>query len=124
MATLRGLHSATLFVEDLERAADFYVGRLGFEAETRHARSQMLRAGEFRLLLHVGGSPVGEAQTLHLHLAVDDVDAFHREVCDRGATPETPPETKPWGLRSFELRDPSGYVWEFVQEVDVLETPG
>ncbi|MDE2935027.1 MAG: VOC family protein [Chloroflexota bacterium] len=121
--TIRGLYSATLFVEDLDRTADFYVDVLGFEPETRNARSQMLRAGEFRLLLHVGGS-TPDKQNLHLHLAVDDVDAFHREVSARGAAPEAPPETKPWGLRSFELRDPSGYLWEFVQEVEVTKTPG
>ena len=123
MVTIRGLHFATLFVEDLDRAAGFYVDVLGFEVETRSDRARMLRAGEFRLLLHVGGSTPDE-QNLHLHLAVDDVDAFHRDVCARGASPEAPPETKPWGLRSFELRDPSGYLWEFVQEVDVSETPG
>jgi len=120
---IRGLHSATLFVEDLDHVADFYVRILGFEPETRSARARMLRVGEFRLLLHVGGSTPDE-QNLHLHLAVDDVDAFHREVCARGATPEAPPATKPWGLRSFELRDPSGYLWEFVQEVEVTNTPG
>ncbi len=124
MATIRGLHSVTLFVEDLERAADFYVEQLGFEAETRYARSQLLRAGDFRLLLHVGGSPEREEGDLHLHLLVDDVDAFHNEVLGSGASPEGPPETKPWGLRSFELRDPSGYLWEFVQEVAPTETPG
>ncbi len=120
MAAIRGLHSVTLFVENLERAADFYVEKLGFEAETRYVRSQLLRAGDFRLLLHVGGSPPGEeaALHLHLHLAVDDVDAFHEQLLASGASPEGPPETKPWGLRSFELRDPSGYLWEFVQEVD------
>lgn len=123
MVSIRGLYSATLFVEDLDRTADFYVDVLGFEPETRSARARMLRAGEFRLLLHVGGSTPDE-QNLHLHLAVDDVDAFHREVSARGAAPEAPPETKPWGLRSFELRDPSGYLWEFVQEVEVTETPG
>lgn len=123
MVSIRGLYSATLFVEDLDRTADFYVDALGFEPETRSARARMLRAGEFRLLLHVGGTTPDE-QNLHLHLAVDDVDAFHREVSARGAAPEGPPETKPWGLRSFELRDPSGYLWEFVQEVEVTETPG
>ncbi len=123
MVTIRGLYSATLFVEDLDRAADFYVDVLGFEPETRSDRARMLRAGEFRLLLHVGGS-TPDKQNLHVHLAVDDVDAFHREVSARGATPEALPETKPWGLRSFELRDPSGYLWEFVQEVEVTKTPG
>ena len=123
MVTIQGLYSATLFVEALDRAADFYVDVLGFEPETGSARARMLRAGEFRLLLHVGGSPPDE-QNLHLHLAVDDVDAFYREVSARGASPEAPPETKPWGLRSFELRDPSGYLWEFVQEVEVTKTPG
>ncbi len=118
MAAIRGLHSVTLFVENLERAADFYVEKLGFEAETRYVRSQLLRAGDFRLLLHVGGSPSGEEAALHLHLAVDDVDAFHEQLLASGASPESPPETKPWGLRSFELRDPSGYLWEFVQEID------
>ncbi|MCY3601712.1 MAG: VOC family protein [Chloroflexi bacterium] len=123
--TIRGLYSATLFVEDLDRAADFYVDVLGFEPETRSDRARMLRAGEFRLLLHVGGStPDKQNLHLHLHLAVDDVDAFHREVSARGVKSEAPPETKPWGLRSFELRDPSGYVWEFVQEVEVTKTPG
>ena len=118
MAAIRGLHSATLFVDDLEQAAAFYVETLGFEAETRYARSQLLRAGDFRLLLHIGGDRPGSGEAaLHLHLAVDDVDSFHELLRARGAAPEGAPETKPWGLRSFELRDPSGYVWEFVQEV-------
>ena len=87
MAAIRGLHSVTLFVENLERAADFYVEKLGFEAETRYVRSQLLRAGDFRLLLHVGGSPLGEEAALHLHLAVDDVDAFHEQLVASGASP-------------------------------------
>ncbi len=109
----------------MERAAAFYVDVLGFEAGTRYARSQMLQAGDFRLLLHISDSgqadedgehAAGEESSLHLHLAVDDIDAFHEQVCAQGASPEGAPETKPWGLRSFEVRDPFGHVWEFVQE--------
>ncbi len=119
MTGIRGLHSVTLFVDDLERAAGFYVDTLGFAVETRYARSQLLRVGDFRLVLHVGGTAAAaETAALHLHLAVDDVDAFHELVRARGATPEGVPETKPWGLRSFELRDPSGHLWEFVEEVE------
>ncbi len=117
MAGIRGLHSVTLFVKDLERASAFYTETLGFVAETRYARSQLLRAGGLRLLLHVGGgAAAAEPAALHLHLAVDDIDGFHELLRARGAAPSGPPETKPWGLRSFELRDPSGHLWEFVQE--------
>ena len=119
MARIRGLHSVTLFVDDLEGAAAFYVGTLGFEVETRYARSQLLRVGNFRLQVHARGAAADtESAALQLHLAVDDIDAFHELVRARGATPEGVPETKPWGLRSFELRDPAGYLWEFVQEVE------
>jgi catechol 2,3-dioxygenase-like lactoylglutathione lyase family enzyme len=40
---------------------------------------------------------------------VDDVDAVHRRLLDRGVTPEFAPSDAPWGERYFHVLDPAGH---------------
>ncbi len=119
MAAISGLNSASIFVQDYEGTVDFYVEKLGFQVNERTARSSMLSAGTFRLLVHVDGPPSAPADlAMHLHLDVDDVDAYYRELLDRGVEAPEPPQDRPWGLRTFHIHDPNGYEWEFTQEIE------
>ena len=118
MVAIKGLNSASIFVAKYDATVDFYVGKLGFTVEERSERSSMLRAGDFRLLVHVGGPPAAPPDlAMHLHLAVDDVDAYHRQLVEGGLDVPEAPEDRPWGLRTFHVKDPNGYEWEFVQEI-------
>jgi catechol 2,3-dioxygenase-like lactoylglutathione lyase family enzyme len=61
-------------------------------------------------------SPLGAqpayAQGLMVSIPVDNADVHRKELVERGAdVPE--PTDKPWGWRSFLLRDPSGVTLDF-----------
>jgi uncharacterized glyoxalase superfamily protein PhnB len=45
---------------------------------------------------------------------VDDVDAMHARVRAAGVEAE-PPENKFYGIRVFQVTDPEGYAWGFMQ---------
>ncbi|WP_428266416.1 VOC family protein [Haliangium sp.] len=42
-----------------------------------------------------------------------DADAHHRLLEQRGASIASPPADKPWGWRSFLVRDPNGLILDF-----------
>lgn len=48
-------------------------------------------------------------------LHVDDVDAMHARMVDRGHTPEFAPRDAQWGERYFHLRDPDGHEVSFAR---------
>ena len=116
MATITGLHSVSMFVTDLSGTVSFYVDKLGFDVEEQSERMTMLRVGEFRLLVHVGGPASAPPDlALHLHLWVDGVDQLYEQLVAGGVGVQ-PPEDRPWGLRTFHVHDPNGYEWELMEE--------
>lgn len=52
-----------------------------------------------------------------VYLKVDDVDAFHATLVDRGVEGVTNPKTQFYGQRDFMLRDPEGYRLAFYAPV-------
>lgn len=46
-------------------------------------------------------------------VSTPDADAWHRTLRDRGVTTLGEPSDKPWGWRSFLVRDPVGIVLDF-----------
>jgi hypothetical protein len=51
---------------------------------------------------------------VHLHLSVDDADAFHALLHRRGIAPANATEDEPCG-REFDVVDPDGYRIEILQ---------
>lgn len=49
----------------------------------------------------------------YIHINVEDVDAFHREIITKGLQPLSEPQDFPWGHREFVLQDPAGYKLVF-----------
>jgi uncharacterized glyoxalase superfamily protein PhnB len=43
------------------------------------------------------------------YLRVDDVDAYFREVTEKGVTVLSPLSDKPWGMREFGIASPEGH---------------
>ena len=44
-----------------------------------------------------------------VYLQVEDVDAYHQQVAEKGAVPVSEPESQFYGIRDFALQDPDGY---------------
>lgn len=53
----------------------------------------------------------------NLRLMTDDVDAMHAALLARGVAIAHPPVDRPYGLREFVVRDPSGFDIRFAQPV-------
>jgi catechol 2,3-dioxygenase-like lactoylglutathione lyase family enzyme len=99
-------------VTDVERARTFYADRLGFEVDwewcdepEEPAFLQLSRAG---LSIYLSARPDrGPAGGL-TYLYVGDVDAWCRELSERGVGGEAPPRDRPWGNREWVVTDPDG----------------
>ena len=53
---------------------------------------------------HAGG--------MHVSVRVDDLDAQHERLKERGVA-VSPINERPWGERNFSFTDPDGYLWEY-----------
>ena len=49
---------------------------------------------------------------------LDDVDAFHEELVDRGADIRQPPTNFEWGVREMNVGDPDGHRLRFSMSTD------
>lgn len=139
---MRSLNHVGLTVADVEASVVFYTEVVGFEVFSRRRLSggwfdtltehrshaeldvamlglgdfvlqlvQYVEGGEGRLGLdhHRVGSP-------HLCVGVDDVDAAHRALTERGDLSVGPlVDAGPLGFRSFYVRDPDGVPVELLQ---------
>jgi catechol 2,3-dioxygenase-like lactoylglutathione lyase family enzyme len=105
-ASLDGL---TFHVLDVERSREFYERIPGAVLEAH-------RPGEFALF-RIGRAHLGLLQSkktgLHLEVGTPDVDQFHAAVVAAGIEAESSPHDRPWGERTFNVRDPDGNLIEF-----------
>ncbi len=115
-----------LIVDDLDRALDFYTQVLGLTLGHRSGDYAQLDTGLTRIGFYtrpamaavVGCTLEPARQTapgFELGFKVADVDAAYAEIVAGGATPLTPPTTRPWGQRTAYVRDPDGYLIELAQ---------
>lgn len=47
----------------------------------------------------------------------EDVDAMHAHVVAEGVTPEQAPHDRPYGVHTFNVKDPAGYSWGFMARI-------
>jgi uncharacterized glyoxalase superfamily protein PhnB len=65
--------------------------------------------------LDLDGAPgAGRAGGMHVSVRVNDIDAEHARLVQRGVD-VTPIQQRPWGERNFSFKDPDGYLWEYGQ---------
>ncbi len=60
----------------------------------------------------------GGSRGVHLFQWVRDVDAYYREIVERGAKTEDGPENRPYGVREFSVRDINGVQIVFGQDIE------
>ena len=118
-----------LIVDDLDRTLDFYTQVLGLKLGHRSGDYAQLDTGTTRIGFYtrpamaavVGFALEPARQTapgFELGFKVVDVDAAYAEIVAGGATPVTPPTTRPWGQRTAYVRDPDGYLIELAQGLE------
>lgn len=117
----------SLNVADVEASADFAVRHLGFTqvmAEEGFASLARDDAGFNLIFLRIGlgtfkpEAIAGEAgQGMLVVFVVDAIDDEYDRLRGEGVDIVTPVETEPWGERYFQVRDPNGVHYQFVQWV-------
>ena len=110
-----------LFVDDMEKSADFYTNALGFERLKGQPDYIPIRSGS----VVIGLGPAAKLSKQHyfnpelrnsrrglgteIVLEVNDVHAHFAKVKAAGCSILTPPQKRPWGATDFRVADPDGY---------------
>jgi catechol 2,3-dioxygenase-like lactoylglutathione lyase family enzyme len=114
----------TLTVASVEKAIEFYSGKLGLKVEWNALPAfAMIRigAGTIGLLAMAEAqkegvelsTPAQKAAT-HVEFSTDDLDGLYEELKAKGVVFHAPPHDEPWE-RSMTAMDPDGYAVEFAQ---------
>lgn len=103
-------------VKDLETSLDYYQNALGFEVTFRFGEPAFYAAvcrGAVAVHLQAAEKTERPAGASLLNVFVDDVDAIHAELRERGARVMKEPATYPYGMRDFDVQDPDGNTLVF-----------
>ena len=107
-----------VYCKDLETTARFYADVLGLECRRDE--------GGARIYATAGGASIGVCRAFAdrvveprggmISLVCDDVDGWYRRLRERGLEIDAPPHRlEAFGIYTFFVRDPNGYVIEFQQ---------
>jgi lactoylglutathione lyase len=108
---------AIIFVRDMARSLAFYRDVLGLTVRFESAKWTEFETPGSTLALHLADAPSDAAAIsadaipagqCHLSFAVDDLDAFHREMVAKGIPCLQPPEEEDFGGRLAGYADPDG----------------
>jgi len=106
--------AAALHVPDVKATATFYRDVLGFNWDFGGDDYSVVWRDNSAIHFVKGeGSPTG----VHLFQWVRDVDAYHREVVERGAEVIVEPADRPYHIRDFSIRDPNGVILVIGQDL-------
>ena len=104
-----------LHVPDVAAAAAFYRDVLGFTWDFGDETYAVVwRDNSAIHFVKDESGPRG----VHLFQWVKNVDAFYREIVDRGATVASPPTDRPYGIREFGVLDINGVALVFGQDIE------
>ena len=105
---------------DFAASKAFYT-MLGFEIPWSDDELAYVRHGETSFLLQKFYVPE-HAGNFMMHLLVENVDDWHRQVMASGVVQKfairvDSPADRPWRLRDFTMTDPSGVLWRIGQNI-------
>jgi catechol 2,3-dioxygenase-like lactoylglutathione lyase family enzyme len=107
-------------VSDVDRAKAFYVDQVGFHADHDHQVDENLRFVQLTppgsacsIAMGTGVTDAAPGSVKGLQLVVDDADAAHAALRDRGVEVGDVQEL-PWGRFVF-FQDPDGNAWAVQQ---------
>lgn len=128
------LYSADIFVNDLDRAIDFYVNKLGFEKridepmdEEGHRWVEVVPPGSGTALILAHGfghwSPERVGGHTGLIFNVEDMASTCETLRAQGVTFKSEPEGSPWGIFA-EAEDPDGNTFVLHDAAPMLQEQG
>ena len=111
-----------LVTKEVRALADFYAEVLGVEAvgDDTHVELRTEGAGmaifsaEGMEEMALGSMAEAGSGSVVLEFVVDGVDAEYERLTELGVAVVKPPQTHPWGARSFWFRDPDGNLVDFL----------
>ncbi|WP_321924127.1 VOC family protein [Paraburkholderia guartelaensis] len=111
-----------LAVQDLERNAAYFRDVLGFRVDWADATDwRIVARGGVRIMLGHCPDALSPAATgdhsYFGYLEVDDVQAFHDEIAQRGAIVLQPPVDRPYGMRECTVATPDGHRFVVGQSI-------
>ena len=116
-------HATVLLVDDVDKAFTYYTDRLGFEGRKWDKNPEhyayVNRDNCWIHLACFGGVPPRPNSAdvppdmFDLYVYVEDVEALHEELRERGADILFAPLDTDYGLREIRVRDPFGYILAF-----------
>ena len=107
-----------VYTQDIESTAVFYADRLGLECRRDEGRARIYSTANGAAIgvCEAFGDRVVEPKGGMISLVTDDVDGWYRRLADNGLAIEKPPHRlQQFGIYSFFVTDPNGYVIEFQQ---------
>ena len=122
----QNIFAITLFVEDLDKAKQFYENAFGLPVVFEDDNSAVFKIGDTLINVlkttaaeelvrpaTVGSPEAGTRLVFTIH--VEDVDAMCRELATRGVELLNGPMDRPWGIRTASFKDPGGHIWEIAK---------
>src|SRR5437588_12500625 len=116
MASAMRLELIQVPVSDVDRAKEFYVEKLGFNADHDHQVSDEIRFVQLTppgsaasIALTSGAHQMTPGSIDGLQMVVDDAEASRRELAERGVA-VSDVQVFPWGSFVF-FKDPDGNGW-------------
>jgi uncharacterized glyoxalase superfamily protein PhnB len=104
-----------LHVLDVEATAKYYRDALGFIWDFGDKDYAVVwRDNSAIHFVKDERNPAG----VHIFQWIRDVDAYYKEVLERGADITAAPSDRPYGIREFTVRDPNGIAIIFGQDID------
>ncbi len=106
-----------VYTRSLDSTTKFYADQLGLECIRAEGGARIYAAGGGAIgVCEAFADRVVEPQGSLISLVVDDVDAWHARLRERGVEIEAPPHRLDrFGIYTFFVRDPNGYRLEFQQ---------
>ena len=107
---------ANIRTADLAKAEGFYRGVLGLKLVMDHGWIRTYASNE-KMTVQVSFATQGGSDTAvpDLSIEVDDIEIALRRVRKAGLPIEYGPESEPWGVRRFYVRDPLGKLVNVMQ---------
>lgn len=108
--------SPILQVADLEQAVAFYCDVLGFTKEFVYGTPPYYAGVKMgHVIIHLNSIEENAFRRGlgSIYVFCDEVDDYHKAICDRGGQITSPLATQAYGIRDFQVRDPDGNVIGF-----------